>query len=203
MKRLQASLFLENLHFLQKSIHSPSTLLMTFGQSLVLSRKDPKASRNLKDIRELIAILILYVFQEVLEGRQLLDLEFNPGMLRLQSPQSCLCLGDLSVFLYDFGFLDLSGFEVLVLACVLSAQEGTESDEVVLDQNILLSQLLLTHSAPLLFLLKFFLLIFEGLLHLVHEAAFLEEACCWAHAVKLQRGWQLDFLILNHLVSTF
>ena len=146
---------------------------------------------------------MLDVFQEVFERRQLLDLQFDPGMLRLQSPQPCLRLGDLPVFLYDFDSFDLSGFEVLVLACVLSAQEGAESDEVVLDENILLSQLLLTHSAPLLFLLKFFLLIFEGLLHLVHEAAFLEEACCWAHTVKLQRGWQLDFLILNHLVITF
>ena len=56
MERLQASLFLESLHFLQKRIHCPSTLLMTFGQFLVLFREDLEANFDLSNVGELIAI---------------------------------------------------------------------------------------------------------------------------------------------------
>ena len=59
--------FLEDIHFRHKSIHSPSTLLMASGQVLVLSREDLEASSDLLDIRELVDILILDVFQEVFE----------------------------------------------------------------------------------------------------------------------------------------
>ena len=69
VERLQASLFLENLHLLHKSIHSTSTFRMTFGQFLVLSREDLEASLDISDISELIVVLSLDVFQEVFEGR--------------------------------------------------------------------------------------------------------------------------------------
>jgi len=104
----------------------------------------------------------------------------------------------------SYNFLDLSCLEILSLAHVLLGQERAESDQVILNQDILFSELFLTDSAPLLFsksqkrgmvrssyknvakiiraayqvsysgqqchnlLFKFFLLVLECLLHLVH-----------------------------------
>ena len=47
--------------------------------------------------------------------------------------------------------LILGSLLITLLSGVLLAQEGAESDQVVLNQDILLAQLLLSQSAPLLF----------------------------------------------------
>ena len=61
-----------------------------------------------------------------------------------------LSLFDLPVFLLDLGPLDLRVLQRLGLVRVLLAEERAEADQVVLDQNVLLSQLFLTHTAALL-----------------------------------------------------
>ena len=61
-----------------------------------------------------------------------------------------LSLFDLPVFLLDLGPLDLRVLQRLGLVRVLLAEERAESDQIVLDQNVLLSQLFLTDAAALL-----------------------------------------------------
>ena len=56
-------------------------------------------------------------------------------------------------------------------------------------------------KAPGDLLLKFFLLVFECLLDLIHEPALLKQASSRTHAVQLERRWQLDLLVLDHLES--
>ena len=82
----------------------------------------------------------------------------------------------LSVLLFNLGALNLCSFQVLGLPGILLAQEGTETDQVVLDQDILLSQLFLADSAAFLLLLELFLLVFERLLHLVHQTTFFKQS---------------------------
>ena len=57
----------------------------------------------------------------------------------------------LSILLLNLGTLNLRRFQILGLPSILLAQEGTETDQVVLDQDILLTQLFLSDSAALLF----------------------------------------------------
>ena len=104
----------------------------------------------------------------------------------------------LSVLLFNLGALNLCSFQVLSLPGVLLAQEGAETDQVVLDQDILLSQLFLSDSAPFLLLLELFLLVFERLLHLVHQTTLFKQSGSGTDTVELQRRWQLDFLVINH-----
>ena len=48
-------------------------------------------------------------------------------------------------------FFNLGSFQVLCLSGILLAQERTESDQVVLNENILLSELFFSDSASFLF----------------------------------------------------
>ena len=68
MKRLQASLLLENVHLHNKSVHSPSTFLMTVGQLLVYVSEPLIYLLDLFYVRKLVAILLLYVFEKILES---------------------------------------------------------------------------------------------------------------------------------------
>ena len=86
MKGLQAGLLFENVHFHDKSIHSAATLLMTMRQLFVHVSEPQINLLYFFYVRKLVTVSLLDVFEEVFERRQLLDLEFDPGMLRLQSP---------------------------------------------------------------------------------------------------------------------
>jgi hypothetical protein len=58
-------------------------------------------------------------------------------------------------------------------------EEGAELNQMVLYKDVLLSQFCLALFEVFLLFAEFFLLIFEGLLHLVHGAAFFKKARRW------------------------
>ena len=60
-------------------------------------------------------------------------------MLGPESIKLVLSLLYLSVFLFDLGALNLRRLQVFGLSRILLAQKGTETDQVVLDQDVLLT----------------------------------------------------------------
>ena len=119
-------------------------------------------------------------------------------MLGPESIKLVLSLLYLSVFLFDLGALNLRRLQVFGLSRILLAQKGTETDQVVLDQDVLLTQFFLADTAAFLLLLKLLFLVLERLLYLIHQSAFLEQSGSGADTIQLQRWWQLNFLIINH-----
>lgn len=129
---------------------------------------------DLKNIRELITVLVLNLTQEILELLQLRHFVIDECVLGQQGFMAHFSLLDLSIFLFDFQTLVCCSLEISAFASVLLGQEGAEPDQVVLNQDILLTQFFLSQSASLLLFFEFFLLIFEGLLYFVHEATLLK-----------------------------
>jgi len=81
---------------------------------------------------------------------------------------------DLLLLVFDLGDLLMRCFFVFLLSLVLLLEERAETDEVVLDQDVLLSQFLLTDAASFFLSFKVFLLVFKRLLDLIHESALLQ-----------------------------
>lgn len=129
---------------------------------------------DLKNIRELITVLVLNLTQEILELLQLQHFVIDECVLGQQGFMAHFSLLDLSIFLFDFQTLVCCSLEISAFASVLLGQEGAEPDQVVLNQDILLTQFFLSQSASLLLFFEFFLLIFEGLLYFIHEATLLK-----------------------------
>ena len=77
-----------------------------------------------------------------------------------------------------FGF---GGLDVLLFSHLLLLQKSGELDKVVLDQNILLSQLSLLELELFLFHLEFLLLVIERLLNLVHQPSLFQKPGGWGH----------------------
>lgn len=57
-------------------------------------------------------------------------------------------------------------------------QEGAELNQVILNEDVFLTKLGLSLLEVFFLLAELFLLVFEGLLHFIHCAPFLEEASC-------------------------
>jgi len=57
----------------------------------------------------------------------------------------------------------------------MGLEEGAELDQMILDEDVFLSQLCFTFFEVFLLLTEFFLLVLEGLLYLVHSTALLKE----------------------------
>lgn len=129
---------------------------------------------DLKNIRELITVLVLNLTQEILELLQLQHFVIDECVLGQQGFMAHFSLLNLSIFLFDFQTLVCCSLEISTFASVLLGQEGAEPDQVVLNQDILLTQFFLSQSASLLLFFEFFLLIFEGLLYFIHEATLLK-----------------------------
>lgn len=129
---------------------------------------------DLKNIRELITVLVLNLTQEILELLQLQHFVIDECVLGQQGFMAHFSLLNLSIFLFDFQTLVSRSLEISTFASVLLGQEGAEPDQVVLNQDILLTQFFLSQSASLLLFFEFFLLIFEGLLYFIHEATLLK-----------------------------
>lgn len=129
---------------------------------------------DLKNIRELITVLVLNLTQEILELLQLQHFVIDECVLGQQGFMAHFSLLNLSIFLFDFQTLVSRSLEISAFASVLLGQEGAEPDQVVLNQDILLTQFFLSQSASLLLFFEFFLLIFEGLLYFIHEATLLK-----------------------------
>lgn len=129
---------------------------------------------DLKNIRELITVLVLNLTQEILELLQLQHFVIDECVLGQQGFMAHFSLLDFSIFLFDFQTLVSRSLEISAFASVLLGQEGAEPDQVVLNQDILLTQFFLSQSASLLLFFEFFLLIFEGLLYFIHEATLLK-----------------------------
>ena len=67
--------------------------------------------------------------------------------------------------------------------------------------EVSLSTFVPPHERVYYLLLELLLLVFKGLLNLVHETALLKKASRRTDAVQLQGRRQLDFLVFNHFSS--
>ena len=76
----------------------------------------------------------------------------------------------------------------------MGLEEGAELNQMVLDQDVLLSKLCLALLEVLLFLAEFLVLVFKGLLDLVHGTTLLQEAGGGGDAIELEVLRQFDFL---------
>ena len=106
---------------------------------------------DLRNVWVLIRILHLDIFEEVFKLHNLAHLFINSFMLSFQSFEFLLCIPNFLIFSDDFDALGFGRFQVFRLSCVLLAQEGAKPDQVILDEDILLSQLFLTDTAAFLF----------------------------------------------------
>mgnify|MGYP000636863826 CR=1 FL=1 len=87
--------------------------------------------------------------------------------------QLLLLLGDLGAFFQDLLVTLLGSLCILFLALLLLLQVVRKFDQVVLNEDVLLTELLLAHACTILLLFEILFLVLERLLDLVHEAALL------------------------------
>jgi hypothetical protein len=170
-------------------------LLLPVLEASVCRLERVVAREDVVKLLELVLVLLLHALEEPLELLHRLDLALYvrrllvERLLRLYAP--LLLLG----LLLDLLLLYPVQLGVLLAAHFVRLQERAELDQVVLYQDVFLTQLCLALLEILLLLSELFLLVLEGLLYLVHGPTLLEEARGWGHAVQLKVLGQLDLLI--------
>lgn len=174
VESLLAGRFLIVVHFSQNLVHLLIAGLLAPFQRVVRVLLAGVTAINLCEVGEFILVSLLNIAKEVLELFKFVYFVGDELVLGLKRSKSHFSLPDSLVFFQDFNFFFSRTLLVFLAFLVLLAQERAETDKVVLNQNVLLSELLFTQTAPFLFFFKFFLLVFEGFLHLVHKAALLK-----------------------------
>jgi len=128
-----ASVFLVLIHLIDDLIHIAATGLVAIRQESVRVGQEHVPGGDLLQVCEVILVRHLNVTQKVLKLLQLLDFIIDELVLFLERLESELSLLYLSIFLVDFDSFILRRFLVFLLAGVLLAQEGTESNQIVLN----------------------------------------------------------------------
>ena len=150
------------------------------------------------ELLKLIWVVLLYSLQELLKLLHSLHLPFNLVCLGCQSLQSALASFNVFLLLPYSVPLLLSKLQILLSPHLVLLKECTELYQMVLDKDVLLSQLRFSHLESLFLFLELLLLVFECLLDLVHSSSLLQQSGGWTHAVQLQMLRQLDLFVVNH-----